>query len=423
MLALLLLLGRPDAGRAHPMPNSAVLLDIHRTGIDAELQIPLVELQSAWGHAVNDSSARLVERLGPALRAYLRAHVRPMTMTGAPWTVSVGRLAVVETQNPINGVYRELTAHLHLTPPGGQVRQFLFGYDVVLHQVMTHTILVSVRQDWAGGQVVETGHQPLGTIQLDIVNNRIRPLPVNLASGSRWAGFKAMVRLGMQHIADGTDHLLFLLVLLLPAPLLAAGGRWGRFGGVRYGLRRLGIIVTAFTGGHSLTLLLGTLGWVRLPAQPVELLIALSILVSAIHAIRPLFAGREAWVAAGFGLIHGLAFASTLVNLQLDTADLALSLLGFNLGIELMQLMVIGLTIPWLILLSRTTGYRYLRVGGALLAGLAALAWLTERSTGQANPLTHGIEQAVAYTPYALALLALLALGAAWRGRLASAGH
>ncbi|RZK63066.1 MAG: HupE/UreJ family protein [Hymenobacter sp.] len=112
-------------------------------------------------------------------------------------------------------------------------------------------------------------------------------------------------------------------------------------------------IVTAFTLGHSRTLLLGALGWVHLPSQPVEVLIAGASLVSAVHAWRPVFPGREGWVAAGFGLVHGLAFASKLAGLHLDAGRLGLSILGFNLGIELMQLFVLALTVPWLLLLSR----------------------------------------------------------------------
>ena len=272
------------------MPNSVVLLNVHANRIDAELQIPLVELQSAWGHAVNDSSAGLVERRGPQLRAYLQAHIRPQSPDGRSWSVSVGELTVHESQNPINGVYRELTARVQMVPPAGEdVRQFTFYYDAVLHQVMTHKILVSVRQDWERGQLAETEPLQVGTISLDIVNNRILPLPVNLVSGSAWSGFTAMVTLGTQHIAEGTDHLLFLLVLLLPAPLLMGGKRWSRFGGIWYSLKRLLLIVTAFTVGHSITLLAGALGWIRLPSQPVEILIAVSILVSAVHAVRPLF--------------------------------------------------------------------------------------------------------------------------------------
>ena len=406
----------PNVAAAHPMPNSVVLLTVHDNRIDAEIQIPLVELQAAWGHAVNDSSAGLVARLGPQLRAYLAQHITPQTTDGRAWTVLVGELAVQETQNPINGVYRELTVQAELIPPIGEdVRQFVFYYDAVLHQVVTHKIMVSVRQDWARGQVAEDAPVQVGIIELDIVNNRILPLTVSLGAGSVWTGFRSMVTLGMGHIAEGTDHLLFLLVLLLPAPLLVASSRWGRFGGVRYGLRRLLLIVTAFTLGHSLTLLLGSLGWVRLPGQPVEILIAVSILVSAAHAVRPLFPGKEAGVAAGFGLVHGLAFASTLANLRLEAGPMALSILGFNFGIELMQLVVIALTIPWLMLLSRTPAYGAVRLTGALLAAIAAMAWIVERVTGQPNTLTTGIAQVVGYAPYVLIGLALLALFLTWR--------
>ncbi|MBO0930812.1 HupE/UreJ family protein [Fibrella aquatilis] len=406
------------------MPNSVVLLNVHADRIDAEVQIPLSELQAAFGYAVNDSSAGLVDRLGSQLRSYLAKHIRPQTPDGRYWVVNVGALGVQETQNAINGPYRELTAQIRLIPPpGADIRRFTFYYDVVLHQVVTHKILVSVRQDWARGLLPESGADaPLdqvGAIELDIVNNRILPLSVNLATGSVWTGFVSMVRLGMNHIAEGTDHLLFLLVLLLPAPLLVqrkTGRRasWGRFGGVRYSLRRLLLIITAFTLGHSLTLLAGATGWVRLPGQPVEMLIAVSILVSAIHAVRPLFPGREVWVAAGFGLVHGLAFASTLANLDLDGGRMALSILGFNVGIELMQLIVIALTMPWLILLSLGTFYSTVRVTGAILAGIAALAWLTERATGQPNPLTVLVASLTQFAPWLLGALALLALVSWW---------
>lgn len=420
VIILVVIAGQPERATAHPMPNSMVQLTVHAHRIDAELQIPLVELQSAWGHAVNDSSARLVARLGPQLRAYLKTHIRPQSPDGRFWTVSVGALTVHESRNPINGLYRELTAEVQMVPPAGEdVRQFTFYYDVVLHQVMTHQILVSVRQDWERGQLAEAEPVQVGTISLDIVNNRILPLPVNMASGSSWTGFSAMIKLGMQHIAEGTDHLLFLLVLLLPAPLLVTGQRWGRFGGIRYSSKRLLLLVTAFTVGHSITLLLGSLAaqhpnWVQVPSQPVEVLIAISILVSAAHAVRPIFSGREAWVAAGFGLIHGLAFASTLANLHLDAGPMALSILGFNLGIELMQLFIILLVIPWLMLLSRTPAYRIARLTGAFLAIVAALAWIAERVSGQSNRLTLGIDEVVRYAPYALAGLILLSLYLTW---------
>jgi len=194
-----------------------------------------------------------------------------------------------------------------------------------------------------------------------------------------------MFGLGMDHIREGTDHLLFLITLLLPATLLAQRRRWRDYGGLRPSLLKVLHIVTAFTIGHSLTLLIGALGWIRLPTQPVEILIAFSILVSAVHAVYPLFPGKEMLVAAGFGLVHGLAFAGTIANLNLGAGTLAAAILGFNLGIEVMRLAVIGLVIPWLILLSQTEAYRYVRRGGAIFAAVAALGWMVERITGKSN--------------------------------------
>ncbi|MEZ0538332.1 HupE/UreJ family protein [Fibrella arboris] len=412
---LLCLLALSGTLLAHPMPNSVVLLTVHAHRIEADVQIPLNELQAAFGHAVNDSVKGLITRLGPQLQAYLTQHIQAQSPDGRTWTVTVGTLAVQETQNPINGTYRELTASIRLVPPAGaDVRRFIFHYDAVLHQVVTHKILVSVRQDWERGLVTAETPAQVGVIELDIVNNQVRPLTVNLETGSSWTGFRAMVQLGMRHISEGTDHLLFLLALLLPAPLLVSGRRWGRFGGVRYSLRRLLLIVTAFTVGHSFTLLLGAMGWLRLPGQPVEVLIAVSILVSAIHALRPLFPGREPWVAAGFGLVHGLAFASTLANLQLDTGPMALSILGFNLGIELMQVGIIALVIPWLILLSQTPFYWFLRSSGAVLAGVAALAWVAERVSGQANGVTALVERVATLAPWLCVGLAVMAV-VSWR--------
>jgi hypothetical protein len=198
-------------------------------------------------------------------------------------------------------------------------------------------------------------------------------------------GFASIFRLGMRHIAEGTDHLLFLLALLLPAPLLVLGSRWAGFAGARQSLLRILKVVTAFTIGHSVTLALAALGLVRVPGRPIEVLIALSILVSAVHALRPLFPGREAFIAAFFGLIHGLAFAATLGELGLDRWERVAGILAFNLGIETMQLIVVAVTMPSLVLISRTRAYSFLRIGGALFAGFASLGWIAERLLGIHN--------------------------------------
>ena len=194
--------------------------------------------------------------------------------------------------------------------------------------------------------------------------------------------------------------------------LLVSGSEWGDFGGSCYAVMRLVKIITAFTIGHSFTLLVGAVGLMRLPSQPIEVLIAFSILVSAIHAIHPIFPNREMYVAAGFGLIHGLAFANTLANLDLDAKAMALSILGFNIGIEIQQLFVVLLTVPSLIVLSKQPKiYDFIRIFSALAAGIAAIAWVLERVSGNSNFITEWVENVFAYGRWLIFGLAVLAIG------------
>ena len=155
--------------------------------------------------------------------------------------------------------------------------------------------------------------------------------------------------------------------------------------------RGLGGLITAFTIGHSLTLFLGAVQWIRFPAQSIEILIAITIFISAFHAYRPIYPKKEMLVAGGFGLIHGLAFAETLTNLQLSTKQMILSILGFNIGIELMQLLVILVVFPVLILLAKTRYYTIIRKIGAVMVMILAFAWLIERIQNKPNFITEWI--------------------------------
>jgi hypothetical protein len=232
----------------------------------------------------------------------------------------------------------------------------------------------------------------LGVISLDIPSGTIPPLHINLDQSGIGVGFIQMLRMGMRHIAEGLDHLLFLFTLLLPATLLVEGRRWGRFGGVSYSLGRLLRIVTVFTLGHSLTLIFAAIRLFPVPTQLIEILIAFSILISAIHGFRPLFKRQELWIAGCFGLIHGLAFAEGLAFLHLDSLHLALNILAFNLGIELMQLLFIAVFIPWVILLSSGVLFKPFRYLAASLATVAALAWLLERISTKPNVVSAWLE-------------------------------
>ncbi|QQL50227.1 HupE/UreJ family protein [Mucilaginibacter ginkgonis] len=398
-----------SASYGHQSPNTLVFMDAGPKSAVLELQMPVSELELAFGHQISKDPATLITRLGPQLKEYIKAHIKAYSDKTKPWNVDVSALKMDKSPyaDNINYDYWELVASVVLTPNNGEsTRKFTLNYDVIMHQVVNHAALLYMRSDWETGKISGTPTQS-AVISWNTKDNKIYPLKVNLEGGSWTRGFTSMVSLGIQHIQEGTDHLLFLLTLLLPAPLIVIGKRWAKAGGIRYSLIRILKIVTAFTIGHSITLIIGSAGLIPFPVHIIEVLIAISILVSAVHALKPIFPGKEMYVALGFGLIHGMAFAETLAGLHLDWQSMALSILGFNVGIELMQLFVIAVTIPWLIILSRSPLYKYIRVGGAMLASIAAIAWIIQRVSFNDNFITGWITASTGYVKWLVLMLAV----------------
>lgn len=185
---------------------------------------------------------------------------------------------------------------------------------------------------------------------------------------------------GIWHIWIGFDHILFLLTLMLPTVLAYRGGHWRAIEKLTPALIDILKIVTAFTVAHSITLALGALDLVWLPDRLVESAIAFSVLVTAINNLRPMGA-RSRWLLAFiFGLVHGLGFANVLLELGLPRDHLALSLLGFNLGVELGQLAIVFVLFSIAVSIRRTDMYRtWVFSGGSLAAAVVAGVWMFER--------------------------------------------
>ena len=179
------------------------------------------------------------------------------------------------------------------------------------------------------------------------------------------------LRLGVEHILTGLDHLAFVLALVLLTPA------W----------RRLWKTITAFTAAHSLTLALAATGIVRLPPPPVEATIALTIVFVAREVWlaqhgRPGSTASRAWpVAFAFGLLHGLGFAGALAEVGLPDSDLPLALLTFNLGVELGQLAFVAAVLLLGRALSRQawTQRRWLRLAPTYAIGALACFWCIDR--------------------------------------------
>jgi uncharacterized membrane-anchored protein YitT (DUF2179 family) len=215
----------------------------------------------------------------------------------------------------------------------------------------------------------------------------------------------SFVRSGFAHILDGLDHLLFLLCLVLPFRRID----W-----------RLAGMVTSFTVAHSVTLISAAYGLV--PSDPwfpalVETLIAVSILYTAIeNVVRPRMERR--WLVAGiFGLVHGFGFSFVLGSqLQFAGSHLLVSLVAFNVGIELGQLLALSFAVPVLVFLARTVRVndRLLTAIPSVLVAHTAWHWSAERFATlrkEAWPLSGATASSA---PALAALLAAAAGGAAW---------
>jgi hypothetical protein len=163
--------------------------------------------------------------------------------------------------------------------------------------------------------------------------------------------------------------------------LVRQASRWERAGSFQAALRDVVKVVTAFTLAHSVTLSLAALGYVDLPSRGVESAIAASVIAAALNNLRPVFHGRRPALAFGFGLVHGLGFASVLSDLGLPDGARLWGLLGFNLGVELGQLAVVGAFLPLAYGLSRFRLYeRTVLTTGSVAIALLAGIWFLERA-------------------------------------------
>ena len=205
---------------------------------------------------------------------------------------------------------------------------------------------------------------------------------LSVSSPGRWQQLGAFLSEGIWHILKSYDHVLFLLTLLFPAVVRYSGRGWEPRASLHDAALEVLQVVTAFTLAHSLTLSLAVLGLVHLPARWVESAIALTVLLGALNNLKPLIVRRRWAVAFGFGLVHGLGFASVLADLGLHGANLTLSLLGFNVGVEMGQMLIVLAVLPLAFLLRDTVLYRrtFMPAGSAAIVVLASY-WLMVRVT------------------------------------------
>jgi len=207
---------------------------------------------------------------------------------------------------------------------------------------------------------------------------------VSLVESSTLRVFGRYIIEGIWHIWIGIDHILFLISLLLLAPLQTSRLRitqWSAAQQARPVMLDVLAVVTAFTLAHSITLGLTVLKWFTPPANLVEFAIALSVVLAAMNNLLGINSLKRWRLAFIFGLIHGFGFANVLLDLGLPANAIVAALGGFNIGVELGQLVIVLVFLPLAWLLRRTFVYRWLVVvGGSIVIILIGTYWILERS-------------------------------------------
>lgn len=389
--SLFLLLNLPLVLFGHAPDQSYTFLRIYESAIEGRFEITTDDLNRVLGLGLEEGlSPADVEPVLPLIHAYIRQKAGFRSKYG---------------EHPLRftkvGIFEGGTL--------GDYVQIFFALDnlpaVPDTLVVRNEILLDPASDHRGLGVVEYNWKAGIHNNESMVSLRFAPgdaeQALDLTDASVLKGFVAMVHSGMHHIYIGIDHILFLLALLLPAVVRRRSRQRGE--ALQLGLTASATlegwrsdwvpvarfrpafwyvikIITLFTVAHSITLSLAALGIVSLPSRLVESVIALSIALAALHNIHPLSRHSDWLIVFGFGLFHGFGFASVLGDLGLSGEFMTLTLLGFNLGVEIGQVLIISLIFPVLYFLRRWRHYPSLLIYGSGVLILIALYWFFERS-------------------------------------------
>ncbi|MFJ6415859.1 HupE/UreJ family protein [Paeniglutamicibacter sp. NPDC091659] len=368
LIAFLLLFGPATAAQAHPVGTTGMLVEVEGDRMGLTLQLQLDQLNKYPGinlEAGDPIPAGTIEQLVNEKVA--------ITAGGEAGTTEITGVA--------HGIVNDRDAvvvNITVVSPTGS-GPFMVQSSLMTDALDGHKVYVS--------RVVDGEEAEL----LGVLTATQQSLEVD--AHSQKAGLGEMIGHGMHHIADGYDHLLFLAVLLFSAPMLAvrtgAGWRWSqRKAGLGPSMKRILAIVTAFTVGHSVTLLVVSLGWFTPPVRYVETFVAISIAVAAWNLVRPMFAHGEVMLAGVFGLVHGMAFATTILEMNLNLADTLVAVLGFNIGIELAQLLGVLLVVPLIHAAANGKHYGRLCQVVAAFGVVASAAWVVGIWTDTDSVLT-----------------------------------
>ncbi|MBC3759109.1 HupE/UreJ family protein [Hyunsoonleella sp. SJ7] len=249
-------------------------------------------------------------------------------------------------------------------------------YNIAFEEDDEHKGFVVVEYNWKAGVINEEAN-----IVMDFGPDDTEGV-LDLSDSHTMTGFIAMIKQGIWHIWIGIDHILFLLALILPAVVRRKDNTifgWEPVMTFKSAFIYIIKVVSFFTIAHTITLTLASLQLVNLPSRLVESIIAFSIALAAYHNIKPIFKMKDWVIAFIFGLFHGFGFATVLGDLGLSNEFLTLSLLGFNIGVEIGQLIIIAIIFPILYFIRKLKLYPKFIFYTSIILIVVSLLWCYER--------------------------------------------
>jgi hypothetical protein len=244
-------------------------------------------------------------------------------------------------------------------------REISISYEGIFEISPTHKLLTTVN----------TQDETLTSVISE--DKRILTLsPKALSTASQ---FLEMIYQGIWHIFIGLDHILFLVATLLTVNLARNERTWKKEGKKRDIVKNTVILVSAFTLAHSITLTATALNLITLDSRWVELGIAISVMLTALNNIFPIVF-RLGFLTFGFGLLHGMGFASVFAELNAQSNSLVMSVAAFNIGVEVGQLAIVSLLLPLLVLVRNWPVYaKTIMPFASSVIAIIALNWTLQR--------------------------------------------
>lgn len=220
-----------------------------------------------------------------------------------------------------------------------------------------------------------------GGVQTVVFSPDRRQIEFRAGASGAMATFLQYLQEGLWHVWTGWDHMLFLAGLMLPAVLRRTRSGWVPVHSLKFAVWDTFRIVTAFTIAHACTLSLAAMGVISLPSRLVESLVAATVVFAGINNLIPMVQ-RGLWMLAFFfGLIHGTAIASALLELGLPPGQRVLALLAFNLGVEGAQLTLVCLVVPISFVFRHSRLYRRAVIlPSSVVISVIGMIWLVQRA-------------------------------------------